>query len=114
MANRKLNLQNIDVWHCGVIKAFEKEDGEKIAVPKFIYKVDNANKTCYWADIDQLYKYGLSPLTKTLQGWDDTFIGLSWNMHLCFLCPQMVTRKNPNPLPLDEDGTIPAPKEGEE
>ena len=106
MAYKKPTMLKITEWNCGVIQGhFENE--ERVATPKFIYKVDNARKTCYWATLDQLYKYGLEPLTKKFEEWDDTFVGLSWNMNLVFLCPKMSCPANPDPLPLDENGIIP-------
>lgn len=108
MAKKKPITQAIDSWHCGVLQGCK--DGEEYkAIPKFIYKIEN--RMCHWATMDELYKYNLKPLTKTLKEWDDTAEGLIWNMYPIFFCPQLSIPKNPEPLPLDADGTIPENKE---
>lgn len=112
MAYKKPTMLKITEWNCGVMQGhFENE--ERVAIPKFIYKIDNASKTVYWATLDQLYKYGLTPLCKKFEEWDDTAVGLSWNMNLVFFCPLMSLAKNPEPLPLDENGLIPEESEEE-
>lgn len=106
MTKRKKGYEVITEWNCGVIRTTMK-DGVVVAEPKFIYKIDQSDKIVHWATVDEIYKYNIKPLVKTMDEWDDTFTGLCWNFYLCFFSPMMTPSKNPNPLPLNEDGTIP-------
>lgn len=94
---------------CGVIQTkFDTETGKEETKVKYIYKTwYQGKKICLWATVEDLYKYGLQPVKQNIEAWDSTFMGFLYNGYEVFLAPAFTMTKNPNPLPVEEDGAIP-------